>query len=207
MEMKDLQIGIAEKDEAKKHQLAPKRKSNKDRHTKVEGRGRRIRMPALCAARIFQLTRELGHKSDGETIQWLLQKAESSIIAATGHGTIPASAGPSVSQQGIDGSISSWPMVVGRPQLGIWPPSPPDISNLGTESLQKICFPGFDLPSTNLSFTSMLGATNLSGLELGLSQDAPIGVMNSQSLNQIYQQTGQHQQPSPEDDNSQGSGH
>ncbi|KAK2636845.1 hypothetical protein Ddye_031637 [Dipteronia dyeriana] len=213
-EIKDFQIiKVSDKDgdhgdsDNKAKLLAPKRSSNKDRHKKVDGRGRRIRMPALCAARIFQLTRELGHKSDGETIQWLLQQSEPSIIAATGTGTIPASmlaiTESSVSEQGISvssglqtkiegmmmgmgpgiGSINraaNWTMMSAN---GLWPPGCLN-NGIGSGFVQNSSNFGSENMNTNTNNNNNNSSNNMSkfgfhGIEF---PNMNMGLMSFQSM-------------------------
>uniref|UniRef100_A0A0E0JSZ2 TCP domain-containing protein n=1 Tax=Oryza punctata TaxID=4537 RepID=A0A0E0JSZ2_ORYPU len=210
-------VAVAAAGERRMQGLGPKRSSNKDRHTKVDGRGRRIRMPALCAARIFQLTRELGHKSDGETVQWLLQQAEPAIVAATGTGTIPASALASVAP-----SLPSPNSALSRSHHHhhhMWAAAAAPAASAGFAGagfsgadsgviggiMQRMGLPaGIELQGGgagglggggggHIGFAPMFAghaAAAMPGLELGLSQDGHIGVLAAQSLSQFYHQVG-----------------
>ncbi|XVF55798.1 hypothetical protein PTKIN_Ptkin06aG0065900 [Pterospermum kingtungense] len=51
-----------------------------DRHTKVDGRDRRIRIPLAACSGLFRLTREMGHRTHGQTIQWLLQQSRPDLL-------------------------------------------------------------------------------------------------------------------------------
>lgn len=57
------------------------RKSSTDRHQKVDGRDRRIRLPFSCAETVFELQGKLRHKNAGETVDWVVQQAKRSVDA------------------------------------------------------------------------------------------------------------------------------
>ncbi|XP_059302084.1 transcription factor TCP11-like [Lycium ferocissimum] len=58
-----------------------RRKRTGDRHLKVDGKDRRIRVSELCARYIDWLKEKLGHRSAGRTIEWLLVQVEPCINA------------------------------------------------------------------------------------------------------------------------------
>lgn len=181
---KELKRKKKEKEEEEQIQLLDekkKKKPNRDRHLKVEGRGRRVRLPPLCAARIYQLTKELGHKSDGETLEWLLQQAEPSIISATGNGIKPigTTTTESVSQSPLTADLMVSHNVEGasRAQMA---------ANETTG--------GFDLNYGNgFGFNGVseigFGNNQTPELELKLSQEGNVGVSNPR----VYQQMGHKQ--------------
>ncbi|KAE9461264.1 hypothetical protein RHGRI_036552 [Rhododendron griersonianum] len=67
--------------------LGASKAKNKDRHVKVNGRDRRVRIPTACAARVFQLSQVLGHRTSGQTIDWLLKQAEPAVNEVLGIAT------------------------------------------------------------------------------------------------------------------------
>lgn len=64
---------------ASKRSFSVKVKRSADRHLKVFGRDRRIRLSLTCAHKIFYLMKMLGHHTAGQTVEWLLSQAMPAI--------------------------------------------------------------------------------------------------------------------------------
>ena len=58
-----------------------KKASSSDRHSNVRGKDRRIVLPIGCADRVFELRKRLGHRTAGQTVEWLLIQAKASVDA------------------------------------------------------------------------------------------------------------------------------
>ncbi|KAI5666321.1 hypothetical protein M9H77_16174 [Catharanthus roseus] len=94
---------------SKNNNLKARPKSNNSKRS-----GHRVRLPALCAARIFQLTRELGHRTNGQTVEWLLRHVELELSSSS---YSPASA-RSISPPP---RLTVWPKIEEQ-ELEIFPP-------------------------------------------------------------------------------------
>lgn len=56
-------------------------KVSTDRHRKIDGRDRRILLSPACTRLLSEVSIRLGHRTMGETVQWLLVQAKASIDA------------------------------------------------------------------------------------------------------------------------------
>ncbi|CAL1404214.1 unnamed protein product [Linum trigynum] len=92
-----------------------KKSRSRDRHKKVDGRGTRVRLPALCAARIFQLTRELGHRTNGQTVEWLLHHVPHSHFPTPSSASDQSSGSIPSEANGLGGDVGGGGDAYGSP--------------------------------------------------------------------------------------------